>query len=132
MNRMMAPAVRGAVTRAALAGVLMGVAATGAAVPAYATWGSAGRTVAPAPLQAPDPGGPTSPDDPRCIVIPELPVCQGGPYDGVPTSPSDPACISQPLSPICQGGPYAPPPALVPAPPPPAAPAAPPVIAPPG
>lgn len=95
-----ASARRIAVTRTLMAGVVAVFAAAATALPANAT-----------PV--------TSPDDSRCAATPELPACQGGPYDTVPNSPADLACISQPTNPVCAGGPYAPPtPPPVIAPPP--------------
>jgi hypothetical protein len=122
---------RGAMTRTAVAAVLIGIAATCATIPVNATAGFTGRPGTPAPLDDPNPGAPTNPDDPRCVAMPSVAQCQGGPYAGAPTGPSAPQCVSMPDDPVCAGGPYAPPPPpaapMIAAPePPPAAPPPPP------
>ncbi len=72
-----ASGVRSAMTKGALAGALIVVAATGAAGPATAMPALGGTSIAPAPLQPPGP--PTGPDDPRCITQPTNPVCRWRP-----------------------------------------------------
>lgn len=85
--------------RRLLAGAaLIGMAAIGAAVPAYA--------------DDPDPDLPSGPNDPRCIGLPGYAMCQGGPFaqpaaPSAPTSPSDPVCATMPGDGACAGGPYA-------------------------
>jgi hypothetical protein len=88
----------------------------GCTVPANATPGFAPTLGAAVPLDDPDPGLPTNPSDPRCVAMPEVAQCQGGPYaaGGAPTGPADTACISQPANPVCAGGPYVLPPAAPP------------------
>src|SRR5690348_7149545 len=119
MSGMMTRAVRRAMTSTAVAATLCGALAMGTPLAANATPDVTGMPGMLARLDDPDPGGPTNPDDPRCIGQPANPVCAGGPYApppppaGVPTGPADPACISQPANPVCAGGPYA-----LPAPPP--------------
>lgn len=106
-----------------VAAALIAVAATGAGAPPNAMLAPPAR-IPVAPQDNPDPGLPTNPSDPRCVAMPEVAHCQGGPYaaDAAPTGPADTACISQPANPVCAGGPYAlPPPAPPIAPPPPAA-----------
>jgi hypothetical protein len=111
-----APKVRGAMTRMIVFAALPATTATGAAAPANATPGFAPTLGAAVPLDDPDPGLPTNPSDPRCVAMPEVAQCQGGPYaaGGAPTGPADTACISQPANPVCAGGPYVLPPAAPP------------------
>jgi hypothetical protein len=118
--------VRCVLTSTAAAVTFIGVAVTGAVVPANATPGFAGMSRTPAPLDPPDPNLPTNPNDPRCAgAFSSLAQCQGGPFaaGGAPTGPADPQCITMPADPVCAGGPYAlPAPAAIPSPPPAAAP----------
>jgi hypothetical protein len=94
-----------------------GIAAMGVTAPANATPGFTGTLAASVPLDDPNPGVPTNPDDARCAAMPQVAQCQGGPYAGPPTGPASTQCVTMPDDPVCAGGPYAPP-----APPPPAAP----------
>ncbi|QLL09433.1 hypothetical protein [Mycobacterium vicinigordonae] len=92
---------------ALLAAALVGLPATSADVPANAMPGFA--------ADDPDPTLPTGPNDPRCIGMPGLAQCQGGPFaqpaapagPKVPTSPFDPTCATMPADGACAGGPYA-------------------------
>jgi hypothetical protein len=130
MSRSTAPGVRGVVNRTVMALALIGIAAAGAAVSANPAPGLTGMPVMPAPLDNPDPGGPTDSADPKCMGVASA-VCQGGPF-ALPMGPLDPKCLGMPGYAACVGGPYAiqsaPPPVIAP---PPAAAAPPPVIAPP-
>jgi len=123
--------VRQAVSRMAvptvMAAVFAGFAAAGGAAPALAIPGR-GVDVA---LQGPSSDVPVGPNDPRCIVMPTVPQCQGGPYappgpvgapgaPALPTGPLDPACMTNPADAACAGSPYlppsAPPPVIAPPP----------------
>ena len=87
MSRGLASGVRCAITRTAVALALIGLAATGATLPANATPGFAGVPGTPALLDDPNPGVPTNPDDPLCATMPLVAQCQGGPY-APPANPS--------------------------------------------
>src|ERR1700756_2958493 len=120
--------VRGVLTSTAAAVTFIGVAVTGAVVPANATPGFAGMSRTPAPLDPPDPNLPTNQNDPRCAgAFSSMAQGQGAPFPvgGAPPGPADPQCITMPADPVCAGGPYAlpaPAPAAIPSPPPAAAP----------
>jgi hypothetical protein len=63
MSWTMVSGIGGAMTRTAVAVALVGLAATGATVPANATPGFGGMPGTPVPLDNP----PTGPDDPACL-----------------------------------------------------------------
>jgi hypothetical protein len=115
MSQGMAFQIRGAMVKTAVTIALFGIAATGTTVAANATPGFAAQRDTPVLLDDPDPGTPSSPDDPRCATMPWAVQCQGGPFAGFPpapptgpSGPADPKCVSQPDNPVCAGGPFAP------------------------